>query len=124
MLREIYMKDPGDPGYKTDQVEITDPLEACVGKIKMMLFTRKGEVLGDPSFGLNLEDLIYDMNLSESAVRDEIRDNIRAYVPEFQSLGGSYELKFYLGTNRDIASLDFRFNSNSGLSPIVTLLIT
>ena len=90
----------------------------------MMIFTRRGEVLGDPSFGLDLESLIYDMNLSESALRKEVQNNIRAYIPEFEALGGTYELKFYLGTNRDIATLDFRFNSNSGLSPIVTLLIT
>ena len=124
MLREIYNKDPEDPNYKEDQLEVTDPLEACVGKIKMMIFTGKGEVLGDPSFGLDLESLIYDMNLSESALRKEVQNNIRVYIPEFEKLGGTYELKFYLGTNRDIATLDFKFNSNSGLSPIVTLLIT
>jgi hypothetical protein len=124
MLREIYNKDPEDPNYKEDQLEVTDPLEVCVGKIKMMIFTKRGEVLGDPSFGLDLESLIYDMNLSESALRKEVQNNIRAYIPEFEALGGTYELKFYLGTNRDIATLDFRFNSNSGLSPIVTLLIT
>jgi hypothetical protein len=124
MLREIYNRDPEDPNYKADQLEVTDPLEACLGKIKMMLFTRKGEVLGDPSFGLDLETLIYDMDLSENAIRQEVQDNIKAYIPEFEFLGGTYSLKFYLGTNRDIATLDFKFNSNSGLSPIVTLLIS
>lgn len=124
MLREIYNRDPEDPNYKEDQLEVTDPLEVCLGKIKMMIFTAKGEVLGDPSFGLDLESYIYDMNLSELAIRKEIQDNISAYIPEFTSLGGNYELKFYMGTNRDIATLDFRFNSNAGLSPIVTLLIT
>lgn len=124
MLREIYNRDPEDPNYKDDQIEVTDPLEACLGKIKMMIFTRKGEVLGDPSFGLDLEELIYDMNLSEFSVRKEIEYNIKAYIPEFELLGGVYELRFYLGTNRDIATLDFKFNSNSGLSPIVTLLIS
>ena len=112
MLREIYNKDPEDPNYKEGQLEVTDPLEACVGKIKMMIFTKRGEVLGDPSFGLDLESLIYDMNLSESALRKEVQNNIRAYIPEFESLGGTYELKFYLGTNRDIATLDFRFNEH------------
>ena len=97
MLREIYNKDPEDPNYKEGQLEVTDPLEACVGKIKMMIFTRRGEVLGDPSFGLDLESLIYDMNLSESALRKEVQNNIRAYIPEFEALGGTYELKFYLG---------------------------
>ena len=76
MLREIYNKDPEDPNYKEDQLEVTDPLEACVGKIKMMIFTRRGEVLGDPSFGLDLESLIYDMNLSEASVKKELQNNI------------------------------------------------
>lgn len=124
MLREIYNRDPEDPNYKEGQIEVTDPLEACLGKIKMLLFTRKGEVLGDPSFGLDLESLIYELNLSETSISKEIQENIRAYIPEFYALGGSYKLNFYLGTNRDIATLDFKFKSNSGLSPIVTLLIT
>ena len=124
MLREIYNKDPDDPNYKADQIEVTDPLEACIGKIKMLIFTRKGEVLGDSSFGLDLESLVYELNLSEESIKKEIQDNIRAYIPEFYALGGSYNLNFYLGTNRDIATLDFKFKSNSGLSPIVTLLIS
>jgi hypothetical protein len=124
MLREIYNRDPEDPNYKENQLEVTDPLEACLGKIKMLFFTRKGEVLGDPSFGLDLEEYIYDLNLTEAAMKKQIQNNIEAYIPEFESLGGTYELKFYLGTNRDIATLDFRFNSNSGLSPLVTLLIS
>lgn len=124
MLREIYNRDPEDPNYKENQLEVTDALEACLGKIKMMIFTRRGEVLGDPSFGLDLEEYIYDLELSEGAIRKEIQNNIKAYIPEFEFLGGTYELKFYMGTNRDIATLDFRFNSNSGLSPIVTLLIS
>jgi len=124
MLREIYNRDPEDPNYKEDQIEVTDPLEACLGKIKMLLFTKKGEVLGDSSFGLDLEGMVYELELSEEAIKKEIQDSIRAYIPEFYSLGGTYKLNFYLGTNRDIATLDFKFNSNSGLSPIVTLLIT
>ena len=124
MLREIYNRDPEDPNYKSDQLEVTDPWEACIGKLKMLIFTRKGEVLGDPRFGLNLEDLIYDFNISEKALRDEIQKYLITYVPEFNSLGGTFDLNFYLGTNRDIATLDFKFASNSNLSPTVSLLLS
>lgn len=124
MLREIYNRDPSDPSYKADQIEVTDPLEACIGKLKMLIFTRKGEVLGDPRFGLNLEDLIYDFNISEKGLRDEIQKYLITYVPEFENLGGTFDLKFYLGTNRDIATLDFKFASNSNLSPTVSLILS
>jgi hypothetical protein len=124
MLREIYNRDPSDPNYKASQIEVTDTIEACIGKLKMLIFTRKGEVLGDPRFGLNLEDLIYDFDISEKALRDEIQRYLITYIPEFDILGGTFEIKFFLGTNRDIATIDFKLASNSNLSPTVSLLIS
>jgi|694.fasta_scaffold145945_2 hypothetical protein len=124
MLREIYNRDPSDPNYKAEQIEVTDALEACIGKLKMLIFTRKGEVLGDPRFGLNLEDLIYDFNISEKGLRNEIQKYLITYIPDFDILGGTFETKFFQGTNRDIATIDFKFPSNSNLSPTVSLLIS
>jgi len=50
-MREIYNRDPLDPNYNPYQIETSDPVEICVGQIKMLLLTNKGEVLGDPKFG-------------------------------------------------------------------------
>lgn len=123
-MREIYNRDPLDPNYNPYQIETSDPVEICVGQIKMLLLTNKGEVLGDPKFGLNLEDLIFNLNLSESSIKKELDLFLQTYIPLFRKLGGSYELKFYQGTQRDIATLDFKIPVNGGLSPVVTLRIT
>lgn len=123
-MREIYNRDPLDPNYNPYQIETSDPVEICVGQIKMLLLTNKGEVLGDPKFGLNLEDLIFNLNLSESSIKKELDLFLLTYIPLFKKLGGSYELKFYQGTQRDIATLDFKIPVNGGLSPVVTLRIT
>ena len=123
-MREIYNRDPLDPNYTPYQIETSDPVEICVGQIKMLLLTNKGEVLGDPKFGLNLEDLIFNLNLSESSIKKELDLFLLTYIPLFKKLGGSYELKFYQGTQRDIATLDFKIPVNGGLSPVVTLRIT
>jgi len=123
-MREIYNRDPLDPNYNPYQIETSDPVEICVGQIKMLLLTNKGEVLGDPKFGLNLEDLIFNLNLSESSIKKELDLFLMTYIPLFKKLGGSYDLKFYQGTQRDIATLDFKIPVNGGLSPVVTLRIT
>jgi hypothetical protein len=123
-MREIYNRDPLDPEYNPYQVETTDLVEICVGQLKMVLLTNKGEVLGDPKFGLNLEDLIFNLNLSESSIKKELDLFLKVYVPLFGKLGGTYDLKFYQGTERDIATLDFNIPSDGGLSPVVTLRIT
>jgi len=123
-MREIYNRDPMDPSYNPYQIEVTDPVEICVGQLKMLLLTNKGEVLGDSKFGMNLEELIFNLELSESAIKKELDLFLKIYVPLFQKLGGSYDLKFYQGTQRDIATLDFKIPSQGGLSPVVTLRIT
>lgn len=123
-MREIYNRDPLDPNYNPFQIETTDPIEICVGQLKMLLLTNKGEVLGDPKFGMNIEDLIFSLELSENAIRKEMDIFLKTYVPLFSKLGGSYTLKFFAGTQRDIATIDFAIPSNGGLSSVVTLRIT
>jgi hypothetical protein len=123
-MREIYNRDPDDPSYNPYQLETTDPVEICIGQIKMLLLTNKGEVMGDPQFGLNLEDLIFTLQVSEYSLKKELDLNLQTYVPLFSRLGGSYELKFYQGTLRDIATLDFMISESGGDSPVVSLKIT
>lgn len=123
-MRELYNRDPQDPKYNPFQIETSDPIEICIGQLKMLLLTNRGEILGDPKFGLNLEELIFNLNLSESVIKKELDLFIKTYIPLFNTLGGTYELKFFEGTNRDIATLDFMIPSNGALSPVVTLRVT
>lgn len=123
-MRELYPRDPDDRYYDPSQIEITDPVEICIGQIKMMLLTDKGSVLGDPKFGLNLESLVYELNLSEYSLRKEIDLHISTYCRLFKNMGGTYDVKFFLGTNRDIALIDFSIPYNGNESPIVSLKLT
>ena len=113
-----------DPKYDPYKLEVTDPIEICIGQLKMLLITNKGEVLGDARFGMNLEDLIFNLQLSESSIRKELDLFLKIYIPLFAKLGGTYDLKFYQGTQRDIATLDFKIPQNGALSPVVTLRIS
>jgi len=121
---EIYNKDPEDFNYKENILEITNPADICVGQLKMMLITNRGEVLGDPKFGLNLEDLVFSLDLSETSLRERINEHLRIYVPLFSQLNGYFDLKFYQGTNRDIAYLDFYIPGLSNTSPAIALKVS
>lgn len=121
---EIYNRDPGDFGYKDDVLETTDPIEICIGQIKMLLLTNKGEVLGDPAFGIALDELIFNLELSEESVRREIDFQMNAYCPLFYQLGGYFKLEFYQGSLRDIANLYFFIPSYSRQSPAISLQVT
>jgi hypothetical protein len=121
---EIYNRDPGDFGYKEGIIETTDPIEICIGQLKMLLLTNKGEVLGDPEFGISLDELVFSLELSETSIKKEIDFQINTYCPLFYELSGYFDLKFYQGTMRDIATIDFYISSQSTKSPIITLQVT
>ena len=48
----------------------------------MVLFTNKGEVLGDPNFGANLPELLFQTKVSDTYVKDVINEQIGTYIPE------------------------------------------
>lgn len=120
---EIYNRDPEDPGYKEGQLEITDEVEIAIGQIKMLLLTEKGEVLGDPAFGLGLDSLLFELNLSEDSIREEIRKQIDVYAPMFNKVGGYFDIKFYIGTNRDIGLFDFYIPVIGTNTPTISLKV-
>ena len=78
-MRDIYNRDPQDPNYVPNILEVTDPIEICVGQLKMMLLTDKGEVLGDPKFGIAFESLIFELNLSQDSIRKELDLHLSTY---------------------------------------------
>ena len=121
---EIYNRDPGDYGYKRDVLETTDPIEICIGQLKMLLLTNKGEVLGDPGFGIGLDDLVFNLELSETSVQKEIDFQIQTYCTLFYDLGGYFKIEFFQGTLRDIANLYFFIPGYSNLSPAISLQVT
>lgn len=108
---EFYVRAEGDPNYDPYKVHSESEIAKVITQIETVLFTRKGEVLGEPDFGANLEDLIYTLNYNESMVVSTIEDQIERYVPLAGKYRVSTNVSFYKGTVRDIAEINITLNS-------------
>lgn len=106
-LRDFYMRTPDDPKYRADQVEIADDLEATLQGIRMTLFTNKGEVLGDPDFGVSLNNYLFEFSVDPFAVAREAADQINRYVGETRKRKIEVKPSIYADqvSNRDILVL-------------------
>ena len=80
--RDFYMRDENDPLFRPDQIEVYDEIEACVNQVRMTLLTRKGEVLGEPGFGLDIEGYLFDFELDPFGLSDEAQAQVYSYVSE------------------------------------------
>tara|TARA_R110002060_G_scaffold57343_1_gene67588 strand:+ start:389 stop:757 length:369 start_codon:yes stop_codon:yes gene_type:complete len=78
-LRDFYSRDEDAPNYQSKRLEVDDALDDLIIKIDMILFTRKGEVMGTPDFGANLDDLIFGLTFNEEQIREVIGEQVQEY---------------------------------------------
>ena len=108
---EFYIKYIGDPNYNATQLQNNGEIEQLLTQIETTLFTRKRDVLGEPNFGCNLEDLVYSLNQSEFQIRNEIESQLMNYVPLASKYSTSVDVKFFKGEVRDICYVDITVNN-------------
>ena len=81
-LRDFYTRTDEDPKYLGDRVEISDELESAIQQVKMTLFTRKGEVLGEPDFGIELDSYLFEYSIDPNRLGKDATSQINKYVTE------------------------------------------
>jgi hypothetical protein len=81
-FRDFYVLYKGNPYYQGDRIEEDNIIRVIIQKYYNLLFTIKGEVLGDPEFGANLDELLHETGLDENSVRNVIIEQLQIYVPE------------------------------------------
>lgn len=108
---ELYVKYIGDPNYDPNQVHIENEVQQLITQIETTLFTSKGEVLGTPDFGCNLEDLIYSLGYNEHQLKSKIDSQLASYCPLAKKYNVETKISFLRGTVRDIAYIDITIDS-------------
>ena len=106
-VKDLVIRYPGHPKYEPDRVVEDDEVEVIVQKLEMLLFTNKGEVLGDNDIGCNLEYYLWQTRITTGNLKSKIEEQINIYIPELITLGYTLNLYLYEGTLRDILNLDF-----------------
>lgn len=67
MIREIYCKLTSDPNYKKN-IESQNEIENILQQCRVVLGTKKGQVLGSYEFGMNLDEYLFKYNFNEVEV--------------------------------------------------------
>jgi len=87
---DFYIGYPGHPSYRTPDIIEDDVVRVIVQKYEVIIFTNKGELLGDPNFGADLVKLLHETRISAESVEVDIKAQIADYIPEIDGL--EYEL--------------------------------
>ena len=87
---DFYISYPGHPRFVESELIEDDIIRVIVQKYEMILFTNKGDVLGEPNFGGDLTLLLHETRLSAESIEGDLRAQISDYIPEID--GFNYEL--------------------------------
>ena len=110
---EIYPRNPDDPNYKEGLLHTDDQVEILIGMIKNCMMTSPGEVLGDPYFGIDLEGLIFDLEVDQNTLNRAIDLHLFTYVPlAYSVFNVEFQVGFIKGENRDACIIDFAIKGN------------
>ena len=119
MIRDMYSRDIEAPNYNDATLEVSDTLSQLIIKIENCLFTNKGDVLGAPGIGANLDELIFSLVLSESTIQDKINNQISAYcLPDIGGFNIDTTVSFFSTLERNGCFVDISVNEQRVLGAI------
>jgi hypothetical protein len=106
-MKDLPIRYPGHPKFNKNEVEVTDPIETIVQKLELLLLTNKGEVIGAPNYGGDLEYLLWQTDLSADVIESELGQQVSEFIPELDQMGYNFSIQLFEGDFRDILYLNF-----------------
>ena len=105
--KDFYIKGKDSVKYVVNKMIESDVINVVVQKLEMLLFTRTGEVYGQPTFGADLEYYLWQTDVSVKDLRTLIVTQISTYISELDTMGYSLDIAVYEGSVQDILVLNF-----------------
>ena len=113
-MREFYFRTESDPLFQPDVFEVSSEIEALLYQIRLVMNTRKGDVLGQDTFGANMDDLLFSFDFSNSVLNSVLVDQVNNYCEMARSYKLDFAVKKYQGDKyRDIGLIDVAINGKS-----------
>ena len=116
---EFYVKSVNDPNFQVDKLQQDDELSILLTQLETILFTNKGEVLGDPNFGASLEEYVYELRYNEFLLKRAITEQIEFYVPLASKYNVDVDVDFSVEVDRFVAFIDITVDSTFKLGVYV-----
>ncbi len=96
---DFYIGYPGHPNFNDAELIEDDVVKVIVQKYEVIIFTNKGEVLGEPNLGANLLELLHETSLSGDSIKGELMAQIADYIPEIDQIGYELTVEFFNDPN-------------------------
>lgn len=116
---EFYIKSIDDPHFDKYKLQSESDIAQVITQLEVLLFTKKGEVLGEPDFGCDLESLIFEFSYNDYQLTREINQQIDRYCPLARRLQTVVSTTYERGEDRDAIFIDITIDSQYQIKVII-----
>lgn len=116
---ELYIRALDDPNFDPKKLQSQTEIAQLLTQIETILFTTKGDVLGQPNFGANLEDLLFEFNLNEETIQASIERQLATYCQLAQKYKTEVVVKFFKDGDVVIATVDVVINNQYAVRAVI-----
>lgn len=107
-IKDFNIRGDEHPKYNSKRIVEDRPIEFIIQKLENILYTNKGDVLGDENFGADLEYYLWSTNVPAAKIEDNIKEQINVYLNELNKYEYDFSVELYEGTIRDILFVNFK----------------
>lgn len=119
MGRDIYTRDDEINKYDPLALEVSDDVSFLLLQIENLIFTKPGEVIGSPRMGIDLESLLFSININEAQISSKINSQIYQYCPLATRYKVGVDVSFVKEFDRDIGLVDIFIDNRRLLSVLI-----
>lgn len=119
MIKDIYIRNPEDPNFQYGVLDHSDAIESILSKIKMLMGTRPGQIVGDLNFGLGIEDLIFETTINKTQLEEKIKTQFDQYISETKDFKITPQVSFGKAEGYDYSVIDIFINDERVIGVVV-----
>lgn len=92
---DFYIGYEGHPRFRDPEIIEDDVIRVVIQKYEMIIFSNKGDLLGDINFGADLPNLLHETRLSAETIEEDIKSQIETYIPEVDNIEYGLTVEFF-----------------------------
>ncbi len=120
MVKEIYIRTEDDKNFIPGVVDFSNEIESVITKVRMLLGTVPGDVLGDPEFGIDIEYLVFNTKESALDIQEKLNDLLITYIPNTKNVFLDVKINFgKTAKGNDFGIVDVYINEQKAIGFLV-----
>lgn len=113
MSVDLNIKYPQHPRFDSNQVEVSGDLEILIQQIELLLFTNKGEVIGEEDYGIGLEEYLFKLNVNAKQIASQAEQQIYNEIPEANKFTVKVDGKVYNQASDSVGVFSVEINNSN-----------